>query len=226
MMKKLYILLAVITLLSVAAAAVCIVIMPARVPVHYNASGEVDRIGSKYFFALFPAIVAVNGIAISAAAKQERKKGGNSNEKALLITGVLTGILFTGLGIFFMVQGIKYNGGSSAALSPGDTNKFIGIGIGVMFAVLGNIMPKVRRNSAIGVRTKWSIANDSVWQKTQRYGGRVMVAAGLAAIILSLFVPGIYNTFMLTGIITVSIILCTVKSRRYYIEETEKSKEK
>ena len=95
-----------------------------------------------------------------------------------------------------------------------------------MFAVLGNIMPKVRRNSAIGVRTKWSVANDSVWQKTQRYGGRVMVAAGLAAIILSLFVPGIYNTFMLIGIITVSIILCTVKSRRYYIEETEKSKEK
>ena len=104
MMKKLYILLAVITLLSVAAAAVCIVIMPARVPVHYNASGEVDRIGSKYFFALFPAIVAVNGIAISAAAKQERKKGGNSNEKALLITGVLTGILFTGLGICFIAR--------------------------------------------------------------------------------------------------------------------------
>lgn len=226
MMKKLYILLAVITLLSVAATAVCIVIMPARVPVHYNASGEVDRIGGKYFFALFPVIVAVNGIAISAAAKREGKKDGNSNERAFLITGVLTGLLFTGLGIFFMAQGIKYSGGAPAALPGDDINKFIGIGVGIILAVLGNIMPKVRRNSVIGVRTKWSVANDSVWQKTQRYGGRVMVIAGIAMIILSLFVPGIYNTFMLIGIITVAVILCMVKSRRYYIEETEKSKEK
>ena len=222
MMKKYYTLLFAAAVICIAGTAVCLILMPGTVPLHYNISGAVDKTGSKYFFLLFPVIVAVNGFVTAAAAKNERKKEENSNEKMLLITGVLTGFLLTALGLFFMVKGIGYNPGS-AAPSAGDINKFVGIAVGIILVITGNAMPKARRNSTVGVRTKWSLADDTVWQKTQRFGGRVMLISGLLIIVLSLFVPGIWNTAMFLAVITAAAVICTAASRKYYIEEKEKT---
>ena len=46
-------------------------------------------------------------------------------------------------------------------------------------------MPKARRNSLFGLRTKWSLSSDAVWQKSQRFAGITGVAAGLLLILLA-----------------------------------------
>ena len=51
---------------------------------------------------------------------------------------------------------------------------------GALFVVLGNYMAKVRRNFFIGIRTPWTLADEDVWYRTHRLGGRVFVAAGIA----------------------------------------------
>ena len=94
--------------------------------------------------------------------------------------------------------------------------KFTGIAIGILLVILGNIMPKMRRNAMFGLRTKWSMTNDSVWQKSQRFGGIASVLCGLAMIVISAFVPGVWNLFVMTVIIIVWLILCMIASYRYY----------
>ena len=94
--------------------------------------------------------------------------------------------------------------------------KFTGIAIGILLVILGNIMPKMRRNAMFGLRTKWSMSNDSVWQKSQRFGGIASVLCGLAMIVISAFVPGVWNLFVMTIIIIVWLILCVIASYRYY----------
>src|SRR5262249_19202654 len=59
--------------------------------------------------------------------------------------------------------------------------------IGLMFACLGNWMGKVRRNFYVGIRTPWTLANEIVWEKTHRLGGKLFVAAGLIAAITGFF---------------------------------------
>ena len=83
-------------------------------------------------------------------------------------------------------------------------------------------MPKMRRNAMFGLRTKWSMANDNVWQKSQRFGGIASVIAGFIMIILALFVPGIWNVVMMTIVIVIWLILCIVASHRYYLEDQDK----
>src|SRR5262249_13952430 len=59
--------------------------------------------------------------------------------------------------------------------------------VGVMFSVLGNWMGKIRRNFYVGIRTPWTLANDEVWERTHRSGGKVMMLIGAISAITGFF---------------------------------------
>jgi immunity protein, SdpI family len=54
--------------------------------------------------------------------------------------------------------------------------------IGAVLIVSGNVMPRLRPNSVIGVRTRWTLADETVWMKTHRAGGYFLVVFGLTLI--------------------------------------------
>ncbi len=57
-------------------------------------------------------------------------------------------------------------------------------GVCLLFALLGNVMGKVRRNFYIGVRTPWSLASERVWNATHRLAAKTFVMGGLAGLAL------------------------------------------
>lgn len=213
-MKKLYTVLYILIVLCAAGAAVFLILSPDRVPVHYDFAGKVDRIGSKYELLLFPLFAAGMGVFFRVVARQARTRGDAANEKVLLYAGVITLVFFTALSFFFMALAVR--AGGSARVSLDSINKFTAIGIGAMLVALGNFMPKARRNTAFGLRTKWSMANDAVWQKSQRFGGITLVIAGFVMIGLAILIPGIWNVLMMTVVIAVAVLVSLVASYRYY----------
>ncbi|MDB5097894.1 MAG: hypothetical protein JWM80_2315 [Cyanobacteria bacterium RYN_339] len=62
-------------------------------------------------------------------------------------------------------------------------------GMGLLFVVLGNYMPKLRRNPYMGIRTPWTMGNEEVWYRTHRVAGRIMVATGLVVTAASQLPP-------------------------------------
>jgi uncharacterized membrane protein len=54
----------------------------------------------------------------------------------------------------------------------------------VFFALLGNVMGRVRRNFWVGIRTPWTLASDKVWNATHRLGAWLFFAAGVIGAIL------------------------------------------
>ena len=60
--------------------------------------------------------------------------------------------------------------------------------IGVLFFVIGTVLPATRRNWFFGIRTPWTVSSDVVWQKTHRLGGILFQIVGVIGI-LELFVP-------------------------------------
>jgi uncharacterized membrane protein len=58
-------------------------------------------------------------------------------------------------------------------------------GVSLLFALLGNVMGKIRRNFYIGVRTPWALANERVWNATHRFAARTFVVGGLAGLALT-----------------------------------------
>jgi uncharacterized membrane protein len=55
----------------------------------------------------------------------------------------------------------------------------------LLFALLGNLMGKVRRNFFIGIRTPWTLANERVWNATHRFAAKTMVVGGVLGLILT-----------------------------------------
>ncbi len=221
-MKKLYSALYAVLLICVIGTVVFLILSPDRIPVHYNFAGKVDRIGSKYENLIWPGFAVGMGVFFLLMARIPRKKGEKTNEKVLMIAGVCTLFFFTLLGFYFMQKALRYDPQAAPQVSFDDLNRFVSVGIGALLVVLGNIMPKMRRNALFGLRTKWSMENDNVWQKSQRFGGITSVIAGFTMIILALLIPGIWNVLVMTIVIVVWLILCIVASHRFYLEDQDR----
>jgi uncharacterized membrane protein len=67
-----------------------------------------------------------------------------------------------------------------------DVGRAIVGGLCLLFALLGNVLGKVRRNFYIGVRTPWALANERVWNATHRFAAKTFVAGGVVGLVLTL----------------------------------------
>jgi len=54
--------------------------------------------------------------------------------------------------------------------------------------ILGALLPYIKRNWFVGIRTPWTISNDIAWNKTHRFG-RVLFEISAAFILIAAFVP-------------------------------------
>jgi uncharacterized membrane protein len=59
-------------------------------------------------------------------------------------------------------------------------------GIFLFFALMGNVLGKVKRNFWMGVRTPWTLADPIVWDRTHRVAAWLFVSAGLIGGVLAL----------------------------------------
>ena len=57
------------------------------------------------------------------------------------------------------------------------------VALGLMFILLGNLMPLVRSNFIFGIRTPWTLSSDTVWTRSHRVGGYAKVVAGIITIV-------------------------------------------
>jgi uncharacterized membrane protein len=57
------------------------------------------------------------------------------------------------------------------------------LAVGALLVILGNLLPRFRSNFFMGIRTPWTLSSDTVWNRTHRLGGYLMVAAGLLMVV-------------------------------------------
>ena len=187
---------------------------PAQIPVHYDISGQIDRWGSKYEFILLPIINLLFGGFMAWLARREQKQGREMNEQVVTGMTVCVLVFFNLLWLFFMWKAIDVDNFDSG-LGELSTKAFM-ILIFASFIPLGNSMPKAQRNSIYGLRTKWSMANDRCWQKSQRFGGYVLVISGIIGTLLCALLPSHWGGYIMLLIITIATVTCIVGSYRIY----------
>ena len=219
-MKKAYGRIVVLVLLTFVITGIFLTVAPDQIPVHYNIHGEIDRWGSKYEFLVFPFISLFMGGVMACVAKSTKKQGEEFNEK--VITGMTVAVLigFNVMFVFFMWK----------ALTPDSLSNGLGdVGVKILlllmsasFIPLGNIMPKTTRNGMVGLRTKWSMADDVCWQKSQRLGGMLMVATGMLAIVLISLLPVSWGAHALLVLLLVDLLASIWGSWRIYQKEHKK----
>lgn len=84
--------------------------------------------------------------------------------------------------------------------------------IGVLFIGLSNFMGKLRKNFFVGIRTPWTLSNDTAWYKTHRLGAWFLAMSGLTFIgegvrVLPLWVPQIVLAIFIIFLIGYSYLV-------------------
>ncbi len=188
--------------------------MPDRVPMHYNAAGEIDRMGSKYEYLLFPLIAAALAGFFVILAKYQARKGESGTEKAAMVSGIAVIAFLTVLEVYILWKAAAYspNSGDQAP----ELLKLTAFGLGALFIIIGNIMPKAGRNSIFGLRTGWSMKNDDVWQRCQRFGGRSAILCGIMMIICGIAFSGLAVACALVGLVIAMLAVDIAACYRIY----------
>lgn len=210
-MKKGYWAILALVLLSIVVSVIFISMMPDQVPMHYNAAGQVDRMGSKYENLIFPGAMIFVGIPMILAGQKKGIK--RSEETVLLAIGISILAAFNVLNVILLYKALTYEPGATLDM---EMSKLVFVILGVLLVVLGNVMPKVRRNSMVGLRTFWSKSSDAVWQKSQRFGGIASVICGILMLIGALFLRGEAAAVILVVLLVAWIVLCVGASYIYY----------
>jgi uncharacterized membrane protein len=150
--------------------------LPEQIPTHWNIRGEIDGYGGKWTLFIFPVMmVAMLALFYFLPALSPKQFEVTSFRSTYLYIMVLCTGLFAYMAavILYAVHQAVVN---HASINLG--RAFIA-GMFLFFALMGNVMGKVRKNFYIGVRVPWTLASDRVWNDTHRLAAWVFVAAGV-----------------------------------------------
>jgi uncharacterized membrane protein len=108
---------------------------------------------------------------------RERSAGLEATFRALVFRIVL---LIVGLHVVVLASLV-----SGRNLVPRAVPLLMGLGV----VAIGDLLPRLRPNIAIGFRAPWTLRNHSVWMRTHRFAGYAAVSLGAVIIVAGVALP-------------------------------------
>lgn len=179
------------------------IILPetAQIPVHWNLSGQPDAFHGKY-----QALLSGFGINLLLfvliflfpfySPRYERDK--RRFQKLLPELGFILILVFS------LIQLYGYLVAYKGDILP--INMLFVI-LGLLFIVVGNLLPKIPRNFFIGIRTPWTMIDKENWHKTHRFAAYSYIVSGLILLIDSLLPARLQSLQNVLGIFALALLL-------------------
>ncbi|MDP4199719.1 MAG: SdpI family protein [Bacteroidota bacterium] len=186
--------------------------LPAQVPMHVDSHGIVNRYGIPIELLILPGINLLVAILLYFIPRIDPKQ---ANIAASL--PAYRWIRFAIAAFLTCVFGRML----ATTLNPTfDAMPFIGIGLLVLFCMLGFLMPKLKQNYLIGIRLPWTLDSEENWRRTHAFAGKWWVRGSLLGIVLSLVFQSI-SFFIAFGTLIVLVISTVIYSYRLFRRETQ-----
>ena len=173
--------------------------LPPTLATHWNVGGTADGFSSRATAVLIMPLVIIGLTGLFNVLPKLDPRGANYAkfiDTYWLIANAVILFILIGHGMI-IATGLGY---------PVKVDRFMPIGIGLLFIVLGNYLTRVEPNWFIGIRTPWTLSSDTVWRKTHRTGGWLMVVGGFV-LAASVFLPqGAFLPLLIAAILIVAVI--------------------
>jgi uncharacterized membrane protein len=146
--------------------------LPETVVTHWNLRGVADGYSSRVWaVALMPIVMlAMTGL-FSVLPKMDPRRENYAKflDSYWLIANAI--LVFIGVAhVLILANGLGYTV---------QVDRLLPLGVGLLFAFLGNYLTRIEPNWFIGIRTPWTLSSDAVWRKTHRTGGWLFVIGGI-----------------------------------------------
>jgi uncharacterized membrane protein len=173
--------------------------LPAEVPTHWNLHGVVDSTMPKLPGAFLPSATAIAIWFLVPALRRIDPRRASYDRFDATFHLILNAVVL----VLAMLQGLVL--ASSLGLKV-DMVRSMLVGVGVMFMVLGNYMPRLRSNWWMGIRTPWTLDSEEVWRRTHRFGGRMFMAGGLVTVAATLLPAEAASIVSFAAIMTAALV--------------------
>jgi len=207
--KKTIILTSLLTLLPIPVGLLLWNRFPETMAIHWGITGEADGYASPGFAVLgLPLIMlAVQWLCIFFTARDKGNQGRNQKMLRLVlwIIPIISNLSLLGLYAFAL----------DVEFSP---VVWTVVPMGLLFAIIGNYMPKTRMNSTMGIKVPWTYSSEANWNATHRFAGKVWVIGGILVALCGL----LPHLWAVSGMIVFTVVLCVlpiVYSYRFYKKE-------
>ncbi|MBX3146820.1 MAG: DUF1648 domain-containing protein [Gemmatimonadales bacterium] len=173
--------------------------LPAEVPTHWNARGEPDGWSSRFVAALLlPLMIAGVALGLRILPKIDpRRENYEKFADAYWIMGNCLGLFFGLLHLGMLGLAVGY---------PIDLSRVAAGGIGVLLAVSGNYLGRVRPNWFLGIRTPWTLEHPEIWRRTHRLTGWLFVGAGIAILGVALLSAAWLPYAVIAAVVTAVLV--------------------
>jgi uncharacterized membrane protein len=173
--------------------------LPEQVAIHWNAQGEADGFGSRLALAGMAALNAGIYLLLTFLPRIDPRRqnvqlSSDTYGKIRIASVIFLSIVM--MAAILMNQGIQI-----------DMLRIIFISTLILFAFLGNYFSRVRPNYFIGIRTPWTLENDTVWRKTHHMAGKLWFWTALALMPLVLLVEPV---IMVPVFVAATLVLAIV----------------
>ena len=173
--------------------------LPDSVPLHWDIEGKIDRYGEKSELLLIPILLPLLIYVIFTLVPLIDPKGKiqQMGNKYFTLKAAMT--IFMSILALVILYAVK----NESLYNP----NYIILLIGVLLLVLGNYFKTLRPNYFIGIRTPWTLENETVWKETHKLAGKIWFIGGLIIIVSSLLLDKESNfKLFISLVIVISLI--------------------
>ncbi len=187
---------------------------PERVTTHWGFDGQPDGWSSVAFAVLLMPLLllALQWLGIWFTLRDPGNQNRNRKPLHLMlwivpVTSCLSSFVTYGvaLGVAFPIERVMF------------------LALGLMFAAIGNYMPKMKMNATMGIRIPWTYSSEANWNATHRLGGKLWMGGGIL-IALSALIPGELGIWVMLIAMAVLSVIPMVYSWRFYKKEKAEGK--
>lgn len=181
---------------------------------HFNAAGDIDNYGNKIFIFLAPCIIILMIFLAEVMKNIDPKKNSYNNFKRQYYM-----IHFIVSLLMLLIE--LYTIAVSFDIKIVNISYIMILALGTMFVILGNLMPKFKHNYFVGIRTSWTLADEDVWFKTHRFGGKIWFVGGIL-MMLTVFLPPDFNFIFFIAIAFIIALIPIIYSYIIYKNNSKK----
>lgn len=185
---------------------------PDTLTTHWGIDGQADGWSGKPFAVFFPPLMllATHWVCIFFTAKDPGNQDRNKKISSLVLWTIpVTSNLVSGM-MYAIALGLEFSPVAPMAAL-----------MGLLFAVMGNYMPKTRMNSTIGIKVWWAYTSEENWNATHRFGGRVWVIGGICMMFAALL-PEKWAVAVMIGSTLVLAFIPILYSYLYYRKQVKR----
>ena len=172
----------------------------ATVPIHWDASGQVNGWGPAWMSLLLTPAIQLGILALLAVIPRYEPRRLNLSRSgraySVIVVGVMALMTIVQAAVVLATLGWTF-----------DVTLLVMGGVAVLFIAIGLAMPGFQPNYIAGIRTPWTLTSDLSWRKTHVWGGRIFVLVGVGMLAAMPFVPTAALVFgmliALTGMLVV-----------------------